>query len=483
MIKTKKAFTLVELIVVIVILAVLWTISFISFQDYSRDSRNSVRISDLWVIETSLWIFEVNTWKFPTPSSFTWVTYSGSLLWMQWTFWEEPLRNLDNISKLPVDPFYQNEYSYSVSWRKNSFQLWWLLEWGFFSDNWIVNSTYAAWNWNDRSYVVWNHTLKDISALNTSNCPLLTIPSLFISNLPSDWILQKDWEYSFIYHESENLLKTYINKIDSTIISDVFKIKETYNSCSMDNIDQLNLYIAKTSVAYQQVVWDNLFRETIYNFNSTSYKRGTLDDLKSNRINVSAELIDAIMNPALWNIYKDLFTSVDNTEIVSSYYTDSLWTWNKSGTVNNSSYVINWNQLTKTDATVWVIYPDPTLPITSTDTSIIFDIIDFNWGSIFIYDSYTDSDNYHWFELTSAWYTIVNNVWWNSNIAPYPVTRLDPIFNNSTIEIIISWDNVELLINDIQKENNVEATANFWLIPALELNNGWIIDNFNLIYR
>ena len=44
---TKKAFTLVELIVVITILAILGTIAFISLQGYSADARNSKRTSDL----------------------------------------------------------------------------------------------------------------------------------------------------------------------------------------------------------------------------------------------------------------------------------------------------------------------------------------------------------------------------------------------------------------------------------------------------
>jgi len=47
MINTKKAFTLVELIVVITILAILGTIAFISLQGYSTDARNSKRTQDL----------------------------------------------------------------------------------------------------------------------------------------------------------------------------------------------------------------------------------------------------------------------------------------------------------------------------------------------------------------------------------------------------------------------------------------------------
>lgn len=44
---SKKAFTLVELIVVIAILAVLSTISFIAYTNMMSDARNSVRKTDM----------------------------------------------------------------------------------------------------------------------------------------------------------------------------------------------------------------------------------------------------------------------------------------------------------------------------------------------------------------------------------------------------------------------------------------------------
>ena len=44
---TKKAFTLVELIVVITILAILGTIAFMSLQGYSADARNTKRTNDI----------------------------------------------------------------------------------------------------------------------------------------------------------------------------------------------------------------------------------------------------------------------------------------------------------------------------------------------------------------------------------------------------------------------------------------------------
>lgn len=51
---TKKAFTLVELIVVITILAILATIAFISLQGYSQDAKNSKVQSDLRTMVTAI---------------------------------------------------------------------------------------------------------------------------------------------------------------------------------------------------------------------------------------------------------------------------------------------------------------------------------------------------------------------------------------------------------------------------------------------
>ena len=51
---TKKAFTLIELVVVITILAILWTIAFISMEWYSKQARDSKRVSDIHNIKTTL---------------------------------------------------------------------------------------------------------------------------------------------------------------------------------------------------------------------------------------------------------------------------------------------------------------------------------------------------------------------------------------------------------------------------------------------
>ncbi|MDD5213159.1 MAG: type II secretion system protein [Candidatus Gracilibacteria bacterium] len=52
--QTKKAFTLVELIIVITILAILATIGFMSYQSYTSDARNSKRTNDLSALQSKL---------------------------------------------------------------------------------------------------------------------------------------------------------------------------------------------------------------------------------------------------------------------------------------------------------------------------------------------------------------------------------------------------------------------------------------------
>ena len=131
-----KAFTLVELIVVITILAILGTIAFISLQWYSRDSRDSVRISDVSAMKTSLELFHLDAWKYPMPDDADEVTFSGGVLWFQGTFGSQVLGNVSrNMSEIPTDPLMDKEYTYSVLNNRNELEILTLLEWDVTSLN------------------------------------------------------------------------------------------------------------------------------------------------------------------------------------------------------------------------------------------------------------------------------------------------------------------------------------------------------------
>jgi prepilin-type N-terminal cleavage/methylation domain-containing protein len=74
--RTKKAMTLIELIVVITILAILATLGFISTKDVTKKARNSVRVSDLVSIKKSLQIYYTGKNSFPDPDYSINISYS-----------------------------------------------------------------------------------------------------------------------------------------------------------------------------------------------------------------------------------------------------------------------------------------------------------------------------------------------------------------------------------------------------------------------
>ena len=112
---TKKAFTLVELIVVITILAILWTVAFVSFQDYVWNSRDSKRTTDIKNIEKALELSKLQTGVYPNPGTSTNITYSGATAWKQGEFNNEVVRVARNFKEAPKDPLVDTFYWYSVT--------------------------------------------------------------------------------------------------------------------------------------------------------------------------------------------------------------------------------------------------------------------------------------------------------------------------------------------------------------------------------
>jgi prepilin-type N-terminal cleavage/methylation domain-containing protein len=77
------AFTLVELIVVITILSILATIGFLSLLGYQKSARESIRLSDIKLIEKQLSLYEIKNSTLPIPDNYITITASGILLGLQ----------------------------------------------------------------------------------------------------------------------------------------------------------------------------------------------------------------------------------------------------------------------------------------------------------------------------------------------------------------------------------------------------------------
>lgn len=125
-----SAFTLIELIIVIVILAILWTISFISYQNYGVSARDSVRLSDVKIIEKWLRVYVVWEWAYPIPDDKFKIKADWQTIWYQWIIGNKVTGKIW-LSTLPRDPSFNNNYIYSLNSRKNIYWILSIFEWDF----------------------------------------------------------------------------------------------------------------------------------------------------------------------------------------------------------------------------------------------------------------------------------------------------------------------------------------------------------------
>ncbi len=204
---TKRGFTLVELIVGIAILAILWTLAFIYFWGYTQNARDGTRRSDTANIGTSVELFLFERGRLPEPSNAVNITYSWATVITQGTFWESAFRNVWQLSKKPLDPLYENEYTYSVNSTKNSYNLWYIQEGQLTFSPPLIQSAYAA----NQSEVVgkvsgsYNGQIAHTSTWGVVY--VFAIPSLILTDVDNEEIL--DTSDKYVYEYESNIPASY----------------------------------------------------------------------------------------------------------------------------------------------------------------------------------------------------------------------------------------------------------------------------------
>lgn len=126
--QNKKAFNLIELIIVILILVILWTIAFFAILWYNKAAKNSVRVADISNINQSLELYYIKTGRYPEPDDYTNIKHEWILLWKQWIIWDTVIRKLNSINKVPLDPSFETNYTYSVNSNNTKYQVWYIKE-------------------------------------------------------------------------------------------------------------------------------------------------------------------------------------------------------------------------------------------------------------------------------------------------------------------------------------------------------------------
>lgn len=176
--QTKKAFTLVELIIVITILAILATIGFMSYQSYTADARNSKRSTDISSLQSKLevkiaknatdiltfgsWIAVTNefvAWAYKVGS---WTTLTG---WTSWNYvaWDVKYTTFDVDSKEFLDPG-TNKKAYKFAAAKtnlgNLYQFAATLEWSDTGNKGLVKWLFLTVSTDTASgLIIWTGTV------------------------------------------------------------------------------------------------------------------------------------------------------------------------------------------------------------------------------------------------------------------------------------------------------------------------------------
>lgn len=223
--KHKLWFTLTELLITISILAILTTIALISFNNISSQARDSARTSDMSNLKKSFELYSVKSDKYPLPTNPSSITYSWGIVWYQWTVWENTIRALWIFSKIPVDPKFNIEYTYSILSNFKEYQIAWIVEnnnQSFLKDinsKSLITQAYAADSLpqtNFRAYITWNYNWLVAKVDWLNDCASVLLPSIILSDIPSSSKLENTTSSSFVFSNDTNVPSSFKTKLSQT---------------------------------------------------------------------------------------------------------------------------------------------------------------------------------------------------------------------------------------------------------------------------
>lgn len=287
----KKGVSIIELMISIFMVTILWVVWALSFVWYMSSLRDSSRIIELHNIDAVFRWFNLRSGYYPEPSDFSNITYSWTLVWKQWTYWDS-VSDIVWYSRMIADPLTNSKYTYSVTNLRNEYSIAWVLEStpDIVYKNFFLKETFAERIWETEwiAFVVWDYNWEILPiAINGIN-NILTVPSIVSSDLSSTDLVDIINNKKLVYTNYGNLPESYkwtkfnlsdgidfsandlvvfswsiteLNKTDNQIalvrnVCDSYSWSLLWSTISISTIDKVDLFSVTPSKTIERIVCD-----------------------------------------------------------------------------------------------------------------------------------------------------------------------------------------------------------------------------------
>lgn len=429
-----KAFTLLELMVVITILIIVSTVIFYSVTWFLKQSRDVSRFENLNRIKFWIELFVTEKWFYPKPNNPKNIIFSGWLLWTQWTFWDESLISIWNLSSKPVDLVSLNDFAYSLANDEKQYELWAVLEADELMFNSLFSKTFAKNKIPVRSMVVWNYNWLTLSVSTWWLVYVLWIPTILSYDTTENDIIKLIEKKTLAYRWYWNIASSYswtVFQIDGWFDFDpsiLILYSGTYENLINNESEWIKL-LNNTQIAYSWTVlaWSNILDKIlsvdIDLINPSKIVREIAYDLVINDLNLTLPIeLTSWPNWLTYNITNSLLDSDTRsiTQDTSLNFRFATKNW-------VSTFIWNtWWSYAESD---WLVDKDVRVVIQASDWKMRFatnkwvSIYDWvNWSEYTItdwlidndvVDLFQDSSGNFWF-ATKKWVSKFNGTTWKN---------------------------------------------------------------------
>ena len=345
----KKAFTLIELIISMTILVILTTIWFLSVRWWTSSARDSVRIDDVKNINTVIDLYKINRGKYPEPTNPVDITHSWAIVWTQWGFWKDTIRQVGRIFWELKDPWYEIDYTYSVTNSRKEYQLSYVLEDPIDNltsavDLWdidLVPSAYANGDfspdefnpiiWLDATDIDWDGATNDNPSNNANVTSWINKSTAWTTNNPTltHWNLKYstswfDNSYPWVFIANNRWLRLNNSAITS---GDIFYVVQNNDPRQNNGTDTNGRWLQSTTWNYLIWYWQKYRNSLDINGSPSHYSSSPAT--KSNR---TAAFV------YWYHTDNSNYNFRDTWNVVSQWWARSIsgreWSFNRAGATN-----------------------------------------------------------------------------------------------------------------------------------------------------